>query len=152
MVCSLSNDLFVFNKARAQAAVAINSKSRYGVITSYTFFHSLVQIAYYRIFLSYGACHPLFNSHRFIFFEKEEDTIKNLAEDKFKDDRRQLRAVATALQLSEKTKLEKLLANFVLDVNKASRCGERTECNSSSPSSDSCISEDSANEQLTDPY
>jgi len=70
--------------ARAQAAVAINSKSR------------------------------------FAFFEKEEDTTSK-AEAKFKDDRRQLRSIITALHLPERMKLDKLMGIYILDINKAGK-------------------------------
>jgi len=101
--------------ARAQAAVALHSKSR------------------------------------FIFFEKDETIANTSHEDKFKDDRRQLRSVATALQLPETTKLDKLMTDFVLDVSKACKSTEGSDRTALSSSSDDYFSESSADNQLTDP-
>ncbi len=91
------------------------------------------------------------SSHRCIFFEKDETTTNTALEDKFKDDRRQLRAVATALQLPETTKLDTLMNRFVLDINKTCRNTESNVRSALSSSSDDYFSDSSADDQLTDP-
>ena len=70
--------------------------------------------------------------HRFILFEKEKDDTGKPT-DKFKDDRRQLRSVANALQLPTSVKLDKFINHFVLDVSKVGRCNE-TQCQGESSS------------------
>lgn len=100
--------------ARAQAAVAINSKSR------------------------------------FAFFEKEEDTTSK-AEAKFKDDRRQLRSIITALHLPERMKLDKLMGTFILDINKAGKASELDLLDPSSSDEDSSERETS-NDDLSEPW
>mmetsp|Transcript_17058 Transcript_17058/g.30939 ORF Transcript_17058/g.30939 Transcript_17058/m.30939 type:complete len:1118 (+) Transcript_17058:283-3636(+) len=103
--------------ARAQAAVAIHSKSR------------------------------------FAFFEKEEDApIK--VEEKFKDDRRQLRSIITVLQLPERMKLDKLIGSHILDVNQVGKVNEvnRLETSSSSSSDEDVSEKESIDDDLTDPW
>jgi hypothetical protein len=41
------------------------------------------------------------------------------AESKFKDDRRQLRSIVTAMHLPERMKLDKFVGTYILDVSKA---------------------------------
>ena len=92
-------------------------------------------------------------SFRFILFEKEDDGIGKPIE-KFKDDRRQLRSVTTALQLPTTLKLDKFINDYVLDVNKVGRGNDvqlNHESSSSSELEDSFEECSSDNEDLTEP-
>ncbi|KAL9189729.1 hypothetical protein ACHAXT_009404 [Thalassiosira profunda] len=97
--------------ARAQAAVAVNAKSR------------------------------------FALFQKDEDAKK--AEAKFKDNRRELRAIIAALHLPERMKLDKLVGSYILDVDQVGKGKEADEGYSSSE--DEYISDEEEEEDLTEP-
>ncbi|KAL7483484.1 hypothetical protein ACHAW6_009132 [Cyclotella cf. meneghiniana] len=94
---------------------------------------------------------------RFVIFEKEGDAKENRKpEEKFKDDRRQLRSITAALQMPASVKLDKFLSHFVMDVNKVGRGNDATVCHNSLSESNGSASENgyylSEDENLTDPY
>jgi hypothetical protein len=88
----------------------------------------------------------------FIFFEKEAKE-NGKPEEKFKDDRRHLRSVTTALQLPTSLKLDKFITHFVLDVNKVGR-GDATRSKSFSESEEELSERECSSEEeyLTEPY
>ena len=90
---------------------------------------------------------------RFIIFEKEGDAKENgKSEEKFKDDRRQLRSVTTALHLPTSLKLDKFLSHFVMDIHKVGRDNDPTLCHDELSDSNQSVSEDSDDENLTEAY
>lgn len=106
----------------------------------------------FSILIACSSTHPCILHFRFILFEKEDDGIGKPIE-KFKDDRRQLRSVTTALQLPTTLKLDKFINDYVLDVNKVGR-GNDVQLNHESSSSEleeSFEEYSSDNEDLTEP-
>jgi hypothetical protein len=95
----------------------------------------------------------LHSCHRFVLFEKEDEATGKPTE-KFKDDRRQLRSVTTALQLPTTLKLDKFINSYVLDVNKVCRGNDAQLKDESSSELEESFEEEysSDDENLTEPY
>ncbi|KAL7544521.1 hypothetical protein ACHAWF_007899, partial [Thalassiosira exigua] len=87
---------------------------------------------------------------RIIFFEKEETT--NKAEEKFKDDRRQLRSIINALHLPEQTKLNELIGSYILDINQMGKTKEAKRRESSSEDEEYVSEEENSHDDLADPW